>query len=56
MRNTSRLLTILFADIGSSVALYDRVGDAKAYELIAESLVRMAQSTICSSYVRKCAS
>jgi class 3 adenylate cyclase len=36
-----RPLTILFADIGSSAALYERVGDAEAYRLIADSLTRM---------------
>lgn len=41
MTNPSRLLTILFADIGSSAALYERVGDREAYRLVADSLVRM---------------
>ena len=36
-----RPLTILFADIGSSAALYERVGDAEAYRLVADSLTRM---------------
>ena len=39
-----RPLTILFADIGSSAALYERVGDAEAYRLIAESLTRMRRA------------
>lgn len=34
-------LTILFADIGDSSALYEKVGDAEAYRLIADSLSRM---------------
>jgi class 3 adenylate cyclase len=41
MSATPRPLTILFADIGSSAALYERVGDAEAYRLIADSLARM---------------
>lgn len=41
MTKPSKLLTILFADIGSSSALYDRVGDTEAYRLVADSLTRM---------------
>ena len=41
MTNSPKLLTILFADIGSSAALYDRVGDTEAYRLVADSLTRM---------------
>lgn len=41
MPKPSRLLTILFADIGSSAALYERVGDREAYRMVADSLVRM---------------
>lgn len=44
MNASPRLLTILFADIGSSAALYERVGDAKAHQMIADSLNRMKQA------------
>jgi len=35
------MLTILFADIGGSASLYEKVGDAEAHRLIADSLARM---------------
>lgn len=38
MSATPRQLTILFADIGSSAALYERVGDTEGYRLVAASL------------------
>ncbi|NND92358.1 MAG: adenylate/guanylate cyclase domain-containing protein [Granulosicoccus sp.] len=41
MSSEPRPLTILFADIGSSAALYERLGDASAHRLITESLHRM---------------
>lgn len=41
MNTDTQAQTILFADIGSSSALYDRLGDAKAHRLVSESLVRM---------------
>lgn len=41
MNQNPRLLTILFADIGSSGVLYERVGDEKAHQLIAQSLASM---------------
>ncbi len=41
MSETSQSLTILFADIGSSSALYDTVGDEQAHRLVADSLARM---------------
>lgn len=44
MSNPSCQLTILFADIGSSTDLYDRVGDTEAYALIAQSLAHMKQA------------
>lgn len=39
-----RPLTILFADIGGSAALYKREGDARAHRLIAESLSCMRKA------------
>ena len=36
-----RKLVILFADIGDSTALYERVGDVEAHRMVAESLVLM---------------
>lgn len=44
MSASPRPLTILFADIGSSVALYEREGDAEAYRLITASLVKMKRA------------
>ena len=41
MSQSPRLLTILFADIGGSAALYERVGDEKAHQLVAQSLASM---------------
>ena len=41
MSHSPRLLTILFADIGGSAALYEQVGDEKAHQLIADSLASM---------------
>ncbi|MDB4223526.1 adenylate/guanylate cyclase domain-containing protein [Granulosicoccus sp.] len=41
MDQSPRLLTILFADIGGSAALYERVGDEKAHQLVAQSLASM---------------
>jgi len=41
MNQASILLTILFADIGGSAALYERVGDTEAHRLVADSLTRM---------------
>ncbi|MFK7853411.1 MAG: FHA domain-containing protein [Granulosicoccus sp.] len=41
MSATPRQLTILFADIGGSAALYERVGDAEGYRLVAASLTLM---------------
>jgi len=38
MSATPRQLTILFADIGGSAALYERVGDTEGYRLVAASL------------------
>ena len=37
-------LVILFADIGDSTALYERVGDVEAHRLVAESLAMMRES------------
>lgn len=41
MNQSPRLLTILFADIGGSAALYEKVGDEKAHQLVADSLACM---------------
>ncbi|MFT4729404.1 MAG: class 3 adenylate cyclase [Granulosicoccus sp.] len=41
MNQSPRLLTILFADIGGSGVLYERVGDEKAHQVIAQSLATM---------------
>lgn len=38
-----RELTILFADIGGSTALYEQVGDVEAHRLVAESLALMRE-------------
>lgn len=46
MSNSSCLLTILFADIGSSAALYERVGDTEAYAQIAQSLDHMKEAVV----------
>ena len=39
-----RPLIILFADIGGSAALYNREGDARAHQLVADSLARMRKA------------
>ncbi len=44
MTNEPRPLTILFADIGGSAALYKREGDARAHQLVAESLACMRKA------------
>lgn len=41
MSQSPRSLTILFADIGGSAALYEQVGDEKAHQLVAQSLACM---------------
>ncbi len=41
MSPAARTLVILFADIGDSTALYERVGDARAHAQVAESLAAM---------------
>ncbi|MGQ7844245.1 adenylate/guanylate cyclase domain-containing protein [Granulosicoccus sp. 3-233] len=44
MSTEPRPLTILFADIGGSAALYKREGDARAHRLVAESLACMRKA------------
>ena len=44
MTPEARTLVILFADIGDSTALYERVGDARAHALVAESLTVMREA------------
>lgn len=44
MSATPRQLTILFADIGSSAALYERVGDTEGHRLVATSLKLMKEA------------
>ena len=41
MKAAVRELVILFADIGDSTALYERVGDVEAHRLVADSLALM---------------
>ena len=44
MTPEARTLVILFADIGDSTTLYERVGDVRAHRLVAESLTVMREA------------
>lgn len=51
MKAAARKLVIMFADIGGSTALYERVGDVEAHRLVAESLGLMRDCIEASSGV-----
>lgn len=44
MAPAARTLVILFADIGGSTALYERVGDERAHRLVSRSLAAMREA------------
>lgn len=46
MESNTQTLAILFADIGGSTALYDRVGDAEAHRQVANSLSLMREAIV----------
>jgi len=46
MKPDTQTLAILFADIGGSTALYERVGDAEAHRQVANSLSMMREAIV----------